>query len=100
MCSQKEVQDLFLSWFARESSSAQVPEFPIAFGSLKRVHFLPLIDSLNARLSSWIAATLSFVGRLIPIKHVLSCIPLHTAVILPLSISICKAIERLLRHFL
>ena len=75
-------------------------EYRWSFGTPKRLHLLPLIDSINARLSAWKAKFLSFAGRLILIKCVLSSIPINIALVLPLPTSTCKGIKRLMRNFL
>ena len=72
----------------------------MVFHTPKRQYFLYLIDTINARLTSWKAKTLSSAGRLILIKHVLSRIPMHIAAVLPIPISIYNDIERLMRNFL
>ena len=73
---------------------------PLVFGTPKKPHFHPLIDSINSKLATWKARTLSFAGSLIMIKHVLSSIPFHSAWILPLPMPTCNVIKRLMRSFL
>ena len=73
---------------------------PIVFGTPKRSHFLPLIDSVNKRLHAWKSKFLSFAGRLILIKHVLSSMAIHLAATLPFPASTCKELEILMRQFL
>lgn len=73
---------------------------PICFGTPKRRDFLPLLDVVNSKLSAWKAKSLSFVGRLILIKHVIFSMPTHLAAILPMPASICKEIESKMRLFL
>lgn len=90
-------------WHSRNFKSAKIPGHPcgsVVLGTPKRQHFLYLIDTINARLTSWKAKTLSFAGCLILIKHVLSSIPIHTTAVVPIPISICNDIERLMRNFL
>ena len=57
---------------------------PLFFGSSKHSHFNQLLDSIRARLDGWKAKCLSFVGRLIMVKHVLSSIPLHISLVIPI----------------
>lgn len=52
------------------------------------------------KLSSWQAKSLSLVGRLGLVKHVLSSMPLHIAMVLPLPKSVCYSIESCFRNFL
>ncbi|XXG76899.1 hypothetical protein AAC387_Pa08g1162 [Persea americana] len=73
---------------------------PIFFGTPKRSHFLPLLDAVQSKLSTWKAKNLSFAGRLILIKHVISSLPIHLAAIIPLPASICNENERKMRLFL
>ena len=73
---------------------------PIFFGTPKRRHFLPLLDVAHSKLSAWKAKTLSFAGHLILIKHVISSLPIHLAIIIPLPTAICNEIERKMRLFL
>ncbi|XXG84671.1 hypothetical protein AAC387_Pa10g2137 [Persea americana] len=85
-----------------QESSTQLKNLgtPICFGSPKRRHFLPLLDVVHSKLSAWKANTLSFAGRLILIKHVISSLPIHLATIIPLLASTCNEIESKTRLFL
>ena len=73
---------------------------PVVFGTPKRHHFSPSIDSIYAKLLDWKANSLSFAGRLILIKHVLSSIPIHNVDGPPIPASTCNQIERLMGNFL
>lgn len=73
---------------------------PIFFGISRQSQFNQLLDSLRARLDGWKAKCLSFAGRLIMMKHVLSSVPLYISLVIPIPTKICPQIERLMRNFL
>ena len=73
---------------------------PIFFGTSRHYHFNKLMDSIRARLDGWRAKCLSFAGRLAIIKHVLSTIPLHISLVIPILIRTYLQIESLMRNFL
>ena len=58
------------------------------------------MDSISSRLFGWKAKCLSFVGRLTLVKHVLSTIPIHISLVLPLPSGTSLLLERLMRNFL
>ena len=66
----------------------------------KGINFSPLIGSIYAKLLAWKENSISFAGCLILIKYVLSSIPIHNTVVLPIPASTCNEIERLIRNFL
>ena len=75
-------------------------DYLVCIGSPIRRHFLPLPDAVQSKLSVWKVKSLSFAGRLILIKHVISNLPIHLATMIPLPASICKEIESSMRLFL
>ena len=73
---------------------------PLFFGSPKHGLFDKILDSIKSRLAGWKLKFLSFAGRLALIKHVLSLIPLHISLAIPIPRKTCLLIERLMRNFL
>lgn len=73
---------------------------PIFQGSSRHTHFNLLLDSIRSRLDGWKMKCLSSDGRLILVKHVLSFIPLHFSLVLPITCETNLQIERLMRNFL
>ena len=73
---------------------------PIFLGSSRHSHFNLILDSIRSRLAGWKFKCLSFAGRLIMVKHVLSSIPLHISLAIPIPSKTCPQIERLMRNFL
>eukprot|EP00268_Persea_americana_P045831 TRINITY_DN4696_c1_g3_i2.p1 TRINITY_DN4696_c1_g3~~TRINITY_DN4696_c1_g3_i2.p1 ORF type:complete len:180 (+),score=20.22 TRINITY_DN4696_c1_g3_i2:615-1154(+) len=73
---------------------------PLFFGSPKFSHFTKLLDAQRAKLSGWKAKALSFAGRLILVKHVLSSIPLHISFSTPFPKKVSLYIEWILSNFL
>ena len=73
---------------------------PLFLGSSRHSYFSKLLDTIRTRLAGWKTKLLSFAGRLILVKHVLSSIPLHIALVIPLPSKTCLHIERLMRNFL
>lgn len=73
---------------------------PLFFGTSKHYHFNKILDAFRSRLDGWKAKSLSFVGRLILIKHVLSSIPLHASLVIPFPTRTCMQIEKIMRNFL
>lgn len=100
MWSQKKEKNLFHPGYPRILFHAQILGDPARIWHSKKKTFSPLIDSINAKLLAWKAKFLSFAGCLILIKHVLSNIPIHLATVLPLPVSTCKEIERLMKILL
>ena len=72
---------------------------PLFLGSSRHSYFTKLLDTIRTRLAGWKTKLLSFAGRLILVKHVLSSIPMHTALVIPLPSKTCLLIERLMRNF-
>lgn len=68
--------------------------------SARHSHFMKIIDSIRLRLVGWKKNFVSFTGRLILVKYVLSSIPMHIALVTPLLSRTCLLIERLMRNFL
>ena len=58
------------------------------------------MDSIRVGLDGWKAKCLSFAGRLILVKHVLSSIPLHISLVISIPSKTYLQIERLMRNFL
>ena len=85
-------------------SQASLPSIylgvPFFIGTSRHSHFNHLLDSIRARLDGWKAKCLSFAGRLILVKHMLSSIPLHISLVIPIPSKTCLQIERLMRNFL
>lgn len=73
---------------------------PLFFGSARHIHFNKILDSIRSKLASWKTKCLSFAGRLTLERHVLSFVPLHISLILPLPNYTCLHIERLVRNFM
>lgn len=73
---------------------------PLLLRCPRKTHFEDLLASIKARLGGWKAKGLSFADRLVLIKHVLSSMPLHIAMVRPLLKSTCHSIKRLMRNFL
>lgn len=65
-------------------------------GCPRKAHFEVLISSIRNRLADLRANSLSFPGSLVLVKHVLGSLPLHIAMVLLLSKSVCYSIERLI----
>ena len=59
-----------------------------------------MLDSLRARLKGWKTKCLSFAGRLILVKHVLSSIHLHISFAIPIPNKTYSLIERMTKNFL
>lgn len=92
------IKDIF------KSRSSSFPSLylsaPLLLGWSRHRHFDSLIATVRKKLASWRAHSLSFSGQLVLIKHVLASMPLHIAMVLPCSVSICKSIESCMRQFL
>lgn len=73
---------------------------PFFFGSPRHRFFNRILGSIKARLTGWKLRCLSFAGRLNLVKHVLSSIPLHISLAIPIPSKTCLSIERLKRNFL
>ena len=73
---------------------------PIFFGTSRHSHFTQILDSIRARLDGWKAKCLSFAGRLIMVKHVLSSIHLHISLVTPIPRKTSLQIDCLLKNFL
>ena len=73
---------------------------PVFLGSSKHGLFDKILDSIRSRLAGWKLKFLSFAGRLTLVKHVLSSIPLHITLAIPIPKKTCLLIERLMRNFL
>jgi len=70
-------------------------------GNLRRKKFCePVIDKLEARLSTWKGRFLSMAGRLCIIKYVLTAVPLYYLSIFRAPESVCKNINSIQRSFL
>lgn len=57
---------------------------PLWIGTPKRHHFNQLLDRFLSKLSGWKLRLLSSAGREILVRHVLSSLPTHIAMVLPL----------------
>lgn len=73
---------------------------PLFFGNSRHVFFVKMLDSIRSRLAGWKSKCLSFAGRLIMVKHILSSIYLYTSLVILIPSKTCLQIERLLRNFL
>ncbi|VFR00960.1 unnamed protein product [Cuscuta campestris] len=71
----------------------------ITSGKLKRIHCEHILNHFDAYLNSWYSKELNPMSRLIPIKHVLSVIPLHTLAVQDLPKSIINIIQGKLANF-
>ena len=73
---------------------------PLFLGCARHSFFKRIIDFIRTRLAGWKSKLLSLAGGLILIKHVLSSIPIHISLIIPLPSKTCLLIQRLMRNFL
>lgn len=73
---------------------------PLLLGSPRQRHFDALLAVTRQKLTGWRANSLSFIGRLVLVKHVLASLSLHIAMALPLPISVCKSLEKCFMNFL
>lgn len=73
---------------------------PMLWGCTWKDHFQPLVATIRDKLGGWPASSLSFAGRLMLVRHVLATIPLQLGMVLPIPISVCKAIEKCMQNFL
>ncbi|XXG42272.1 hypothetical protein AAC387_Pa01g2591 [Persea americana] len=73
---------------------------PLFFGSARHGYFNKIMDFFSLRVSGWKAKCFSFAGRLILVKHVLSSIPIHISLVLPLHSRTRLLLERLMRNFI
>lgn len=73
---------------------------PLLSGCPRKSHFVPFFAAMREKKSGWKAKNLSFSRRLVLVKHVLASMPIHISMVLPFPISVCKAIEKLMRNFL
>lgn len=73
---------------------------PLIIGSPKRQFFNSLLDRMHSNLAGWKSKLLSLTGRRILVKHVLSNMAIHIAIVFPLTKSVTNIMERLMRNFL
>ena len=73
---------------------------PIFKSALKSSSWLPIIDKIKNRISTWGEAWLNPVGKVILIKAILSNIPIYQCSILLAPKGILASIESLLKNFL
>ena len=73
---------------------------PLFLGSSRKTHFSKLLEALHARITGWKTKFLSFAGRLVLVRQVLSSMPIHLALSIPIPIKVCHSIEKLFRNFL
>ncbi|GMJ14282.1 hypothetical protein HRI_005097400 [Hibiscus trionum] len=62
--------------------------------------WVPVVEKVKKRLTSWRSRLLSFSGRLVLVKAVLSNLPIYYMSLFKLPVSICKQINRLINNFL
>eukprot|EP00268_Persea_americana_P010099 TRINITY_DN14077_c0_g1_i14.p1 TRINITY_DN14077_c0_g1~~TRINITY_DN14077_c0_g1_i14.p1 ORF type:complete len:294 (+),score=44.57 TRINITY_DN14077_c0_g1_i14:1403-2284(+) len=73
---------------------------PLFFGSARHIYFQKTLDSIRSKLVGWKTECLSFAGRLALVRHVLSSIPFHISLVLPLPSKTSLQSERPMRNFL
>ena len=73
---------------------------PSIIGTPKKHHFNPLLDRFLSKLSGWKSRLLSFAGRRILVRHVLSSLATHIALIFPIPKSVSSTMESFMRNFL
>lgn len=73
---------------------------PFFLGSPNQQHFKKLIFVLRSKFEGWKMKSLSFAGHLILVNHVLTSIPMHTSLTIPLPKKTTLQIEKLMRNFL
>lgn len=72
---------------------------PLIIGTLKKHHF-SLLDRFRSKLSVWKSRLLSFTGRIVLVRHVLSSLATHIALIFPLPKSVSILMESFMCNFL
>ncbi|PKI70142.1 hypothetical protein CRG98_009474 [Punica granatum] len=72
---------------------------PLIHGRVTRQTHYRIVDRVKARLSGWLASTLSMAGRVTLVKSVLTSIPSFTMQSTRILLSILSEIERLCRDF-
>ncbi|KAH9750075.1 reverse transcriptase domain-containing protein [Citrus sinensis] len=73
---------------------------PIFTGCLKISYFDGMVRKVRERISGWANRLLSFGGKLILIRHVLSALPLHLFHVLRPPSTVIQSLERLFTRFL
>ena len=73
---------------------------PLITSRLSAADCKPLIDSINARIKSWIVRYLSFAGRLQLIQSVISSIQSFWSSLLILPKKVTKRVEQIIKNFL
>ncbi|GKV36373.1 hypothetical protein SLEP1_g44514 [Rubroshorea leprosula] len=74
-------------------------EMPVGENSRRRM-WLPVIENFYKKLASWKAQSLSFGGRLVLLKSVLSSLPLYYLSLFKIPTCVLKIIEKIQRDFL
>ncbi|KAL8152707.1 hypothetical protein V2J09_010467 [Rumex salicifolius] len=62
--------------------------------------FCPLLQKMIARLSGWLIKQLSFVGRIIVAKSVLSSLPVYSMAAMSLPRSTCEEADQIVKSFI
>lgn len=68
-------------------------DVPVFAGRSKLVYFKHLVDKIRRKLEGWKAKMLSFAGKLMLIKSVLSTVPIYTLASAYVPITIIKRLE-------
>ncbi|XP_071928018.1 uncharacterized protein [Coffea arabica] len=89
-----------ISRFARKSFPIRYLGFPLYIGRCKSSYFGEVCHAILARILSWKSRLLSFGGKIILIKHVLSSIPVHLMSAAMIPSSVFKTIEKACSAFL
>ncbi|VFR01632.1 unnamed protein product [Cuscuta campestris] len=71
----------------------------IGKGKLKKCDCEPLLTHITGYIDSWYNKLLNPMGRLLLIKHVLSCIPMHIMAVQDVPLSILRHIQNLMANF-
>lgn len=72
----------------------------LLISSLRQRHFVSFIPFIRLKLLGWRAKSLSFVGKVILVRHTLASMPLHIVMVIPLPRRVSDSIEQCMRNFL
>lgn len=89
-----------LTGFHHESTYIKYLGVPLCRGRIKASYFQPIIDKIQSRVSGWFSKLLSFGGKIILLRYVLSSMPLHLLAAMNPPVSIFDRIERVFAAFL
>ena len=73
---------------------------PLSAKKLRNIDFQQLLQSVQARMESWQSSFLTYGGRMVLIRSVLTALPLHYMQAIKLSKGVINYIDRARRRFL